>query len=407
MTAIVAAAIAVRITVMATGLGRLEDPDRYLILARSLADGEGFCFHGRPTAYRPPLYPILLAPIVRSITPAGWPWGVGALHLALGVGTVLMTYRAARGLGLSGGRSLAASAIVALDPVLVFQSRSVMTETPAGFLIAASLAALTVSGPRGPMLGGFVLGLAGLCRPSLLAPAALVVMTSILARPGRARVRFRRGLLIGVSILVTLAPWAWRNARVFGEPIWTTTHGGYTLALGNNPVYYAEVLDGPAGSVWSGPNQARWFRDMTRSVAGMSEPESDRKLRDSGLAMLRERPLTFFRASVARLGRFWGVAPSGAVYPGGIRLATALWTVPLWIAMVLGLIRPPIWNWPGIAAPSMVIALTIVHLAYWTDLRMRAPILPAIALIAAGAWAGNPRIEQVGRSDLIDNRRLE
>ncbi len=42
------------------------------------------------------------------------------------------------------------------------------------------------------------------------------------------------------------------------EPIWTTTHGGYTLALANNRQYYADVLDGPPGAVWSGPNQAAW-----------------------------------------------------------------------------------------------------------------------------------------------------
>jgi hypothetical protein len=30
-----------------------------------------------------------------------------------------------------------------------------------------------------------------------------------------------------------------------------------------------------------------------------------------------------------------------------------------------------------------VLGLTAVHAAYWTDLRMRAPLVPAIALIAA------------------------
>ena len=37
----------------------------------------------------------------------------------------------------------------------------------------------------------------------------------------------------------------------------------------------------------------------------------------------------------------------------------------------------------------IVIGLTLVHALFWTDLRMRAPIVPAIALIAAGA--GLPR----------------
>ena len=49
-----------------------------------------------------------------------------------------------------------------------------------------------------------------------------------------------------------LAPWAVRNALVLGEPVWTTTHGGYTLALANNEVYYRDVLGGSPGQVWYG-----------------------------------------------------------------------------------------------------------------------------------------------------------
>jgi hypothetical protein len=312
---------------------------------------------------------------------------VGALHLALGAGAVLLTHRTARRLGLSDARSLAASAIVALDPVLVFQSRSVMTETPAAFLVAATMAGLTVRGPGGPILGGIGFGLAGLCRPSLLPGALLTALAALAFGPGPVRARVGRAALLMAATLATLSPWAWRNARVLGDPVWTTTHGGYTLALANNPVYYADVLDGPPGAVWSGPNQAEWFAEVRRLTAGMTEPEADRFLRDSALEMLRERPRTFLRASVARLSRFWGLAPSGAVYPAWLRLATAAWTAPLWLALALGLAGGPIRRWPGVAAPSMLIALTMVHLAYWTDLRMRAPLVPAIAVIAALAGA--------------------
>ena len=35
----------------------------------------------------------------------------------------------------------------------------------------------------------------------------------------------------------------------------------------------------------------------------------------------------------------------------------------------------------------MILGLTAVHSLYWTDLRMRAPIVPAIALVAVGAMS--------------------
>ena len=81
----------------------------------------------------------------------------------------------------------------------------------------------------------------------------------------------------------------------------------------------------------------------------------------------------------------WGVAPAASVYPRWARWATLAWTLPLWVALVLGLPRRSLWRWPQVAAPLVVIGLTLVHAVFWTDLRMRAPIVPAIALIAAGA----------------------
>jgi 4-amino-4-deoxy-L-arabinose transferase-like glycosyltransferase len=106
----------------------MDDPDNYLPLARAVAEGRGLALEGRPTAYRPPLYPLVLAPLVVLMGDRPW-WGIRVLHLALGAATVALTARAARGGGLTPGRALVAAAIVALDPVLVVQGRAVMTET--------------------------------------------------------------------------------------------------------------------------------------------------------------------------------------------------------------------------------------------------------------------------------------
>ena len=176
-----------------------------------------------------------------------------------------------------------------------------------------------------------------------------------------------------------------RNLLVFGEPIWTTTHGGYTLALANNPVYYDDVLHGPPGRVWTGHDQWLWWDSVNRQTAGMTEAQADRYLRQTVWRVIRERPADFVRATLARLGHFWSVAPAAAVYSGGVRWATMAWTVPLWLAVALGLPRRDLWRWPRIAAPLAAIGLALVHGLFWTDLRMRAPIVPAIALVAAGA----------------------
>jgi hypothetical protein len=316
-----------------------------------------------------------------------------------------LTAIAAKSSGLSGKRALIASCLVACDPVLISQGRAVMTETPTAFLVAATLAALSVRGWLGPVLGGLGLGLAALCRPSVLAATVLVILAAFVAKPGSLANRAVRGSLLVVTIGVVLSPWAVRNTFWFGEPIFTTTHGGYTLALANNPVYYRDVLNGPPGRVWSGHDQWLWWDQVNRATAGMSEPRADRYLRAVVWELARERPVDFARASLARLDCFWGLAPAASVYSGPIRWATVAWTIPFWIAMLLGLVQAELWRWPRIAAPLVVAGLTLVHSVFWTDLRMRAPIVPAIALIAAGApWPAMVRSRRIERAV---SRRLQ
>jgi 4-amino-4-deoxy-L-arabinose transferase-like glycosyltransferase len=369
---------------MVAGTGQFDDPDNYLPLARSVAAGEGLSLNGRFTAYRPPLYPILLAPLVTL--PGEMPVrGIALLHIVLGAATVGLTAITANRWGLGERRALVAALIVALDPVLLWQSRFVMTETLTAFLLVAALAALTLPRWPGAALGGVLFGLAGLARPSMLPGAVLTIMAVLTIRPTAPRERLADGLMLALSMLAVLAPWAIRNAVVLGVPVITTTHGGYTLALANNEVYYRDVLNGPPGRVWTGHDQWLWWDSVNRDTSGMSEPEDDRYLRQRVVRLAFEQPTTFLHASLQRLERFWSVSPAIAVYSPLVRLATTLWTVPFWAALVVGLFRGSLWRWPQVAAPLAILGLTAVHSLYWTDLRMRAPIVPAIALVAVGA----------------------
>ncbi len=416
--AIILLAVVLRGAVMAQMSGAFDDPDNYLPLARSLASGLGFEQHGRPTAYRPPLYPLLLASLAWMTGEVSYP-AIAILHVILGAGTVWLTKAAAQGSGLSDRRANLAAFIVACDPVLLWQSRSVMTETPAAFLLALGFAALvscqwsvvsckgrlpSTANPgagtrislarpawRSLILGGIAFGLAALCRPSMLAGTLLLIGAAAIAGPGSRSTRLLRAGLLALSVAVVMSPWTIRNFRAFGEPIWATTHGGYTLALANNPVYYRDVLNGPPGRVWTGHDQWLWADSITRETTGMSEPAADRYLRDQALRLAREHPADFGRATLARLGHFWSFAPTASVYPAVARIATLLWTVPLFVALLIGLFEPSVWTWPRVAAPLAILGLTMVHAFYWTDLRMRAPIVPAIALVAAGASIGGRR----------------
>ena len=385
LLAVVAAALA-RLIVLVPAPGRFDDPDNYKPLAASIASGDGLSHKGRPTAYRPPLYPIILAPLLGG--PGArerFPYELAALHVGLGAGTAGRAILAARRLGATERRAALAGLIVALDPVLVWQARFVMTETPTAFLVAASLALASGSGRWAAPRAGVALGLASLCRPSILPGAGLAALAAALAAPGTLRERLSRSLGLGLAVLAVLTPWAVRNRIALGEFVWTTTHGGYTLALANNEVYYREVLLGPPGSVWTGRDQWAWWDAVNRRTAGMPEPAADRLLRNEAIDLARREPRTFAKACLARLATFWSPAPTSGVYSARVRAVTMAWSIPVLTAFVAGLTSKTFRRWPGVSAPSLILGLTIVHAFYWTDLRMRAPIVPAVALAAAFA----------------------
>jgi hypothetical protein len=401
---VVASALIARLAVMSAGSGRFDDVDNYLPLARSIADGEGLKLRGRPTAYRPPLYPLILAPLVAASGEHPLA-AVAGLHLLLGGATAGLAFRAAERLGLGTVRATAAGLIVACDPVLVWQSRFVMTETLAAFLLVASLDAFAREGHLSPLLGGGLLGLAGLCRPSALPGAGLTAIAALLFPPGGTRARVGRGAAIAIGVGLTLAPWVVRNALMLGEPVWTTTHGGYTLALGNNEVYYRDVLEGPPGRVWTGRDQWLWWDSVKKRTIGMTEPEADRFLRDSVVELARNRPRSFLHACLARMATFWSPVPAAGVYGRISRLITAAWTIPLLVALVAGAFHPRFRRWPGVAVVTAILGLSIVHTLFWTDMRMRAPIVPAIALVAASAGKRNFTTEDAEEGKGENRRR--
>ncbi len=68
-------------------------------------------------------------------------------------------------------------------------------------------------------------------------------------------------------------------------------------------------------------------------------------------------------------------------------LALACYYSLLYLAAFVGLKRlgkdwrRSVW-WP---IPTLVLTLTLVHAVYWSNMRMRAPAIPAIAMLAAAA----------------------
>jgi hypothetical protein len=214
-------------------------------------------------------------------------------------------------------------------------------------------------------------------------------------------------MLAGVA--VALLPWGLRNYRQFGEFRVTTSHGGYTLLLGNNPDFYRYLREAEWGDVWHSDELAQaWQRrgllrdaredlfalsrsrdDSSRTRIDRTEIEDDRLAYDFARRYIREDPRMFLAACCDRVGRLWQLLPR-QVLPEESALRRVLrWSVAAWYGVLYLLVlaaaraRPrKLFSWPWQWGILLCIAFTAVHTFYWSDMRMRAPLLPFVALVA-------------------------
>ncbi|HVV99388.1 MAG TPA: glycosyltransferase family 39 protein [Planctomycetaceae bacterium] len=386
-------ALGLRIAIVVVQGGQLSiDRDAYLEIARHIVAGEGFSLGEppHPTAYRPPLYPLVIAALFAC---GGTAYALGAVQVILGTATVLLAGRVACRFGGNSAR-LAAGALVAVDPLLLQYTAQPMTETLAAFLATGWLAVLAVRSDETPLLrwqivSGVLLGLGVLCRPIFLVVAGLFALLELVARgPGiTSSRRFQRIGILFVAVGVTLLPWIARNALVMGKPIATTTHGGYTLFLANNPVMYDEVICGAWGTTWDDASLRSWQAKLDRETEGMSEIERDRWMSAQARETIRSQPRMFLYACGWRILRLWDVLPRGPQISSATRFVmpvVAVFYIAIYVAFLVGCLtsigdNPSLWR-PVLA---LLLGFTLLHTLYWTDARMRAPLMPAVAVVAA------------------------
>jgi hypothetical protein len=141
---------------------------------------------------------------------------------------------------------------------------------------------------------------------------------------------------------------------------------------------------------------------QARSRRELSEIESDRCLYELARQSIREQPQMFLVASLVRVGNLWTplahrLEVNEPALDRWLRWVIAVWYVGVFAGAAVGVgrlgwrvARVP-WVWGGL----LVLALTLVHAVYWTNMRMRAPLMPIVDLAVAAACC---RIRPPGRS---------
>jgi hypothetical protein len=389
-----------------------DDRDVYLGIATSVVEGRGFCSPGSTTAtaFRPPLYPLILAGGMSFFRPAAV---VGAVNVLSGLLTVLFTASIGSHLGL-GWRRFVAAALVAIDPLLVVYTAQPMTESLCTFLATLWLWTMvrlrTVRHPVEAIYPGIAIGLLVLCRPTFWLIAGLyglvlfIQLRTISTNPNQIltrRVWLSRAWLAGGTLLIVL-PWVVRNWVFLGVPILTTTHGGYTLQLGNNPVFDREVVQQPWGTVWEDKSLLKWQIELDQQIehdlgVGATEVERDRWHSQQARQFIRDYPQSFFHAVVHRMRSLWTTVPQGDSDRGSSRWLTRLVSWYYGIVLTAGCLGLVIVGrsqdrkqW--VPLYLLIASVQLAHLVYWTNARMRAPLTPATALFAVVAIPARNRM---------------
>jgi len=387
----------------------MHDRDAYLAIAQGVAAGKGYVDpdRGTPTAFRPPVY-ILQVAALSKVAPVAT--SVAVINLLWGLVSVWATWRAGKWLGLGAGATMAAL-LVAIDPMLLQYSAQPMTEVTCAGLVAMLMAWGVRSGIGRAWheLGiGLLFGALVLCRPTFWPLAGLAVIAWWMVRWHDCRTHGAQTsssipwrVLVGIMLLV--GPWVIRNQLVMGSPILTTTHGGYTLLLANNPVFYADVVRQGWGTDWPKASFDEWQAELQTALndelgPNASEQDRDRWQSRRAWRFIADEPAAFLQAVWYRVRSLWRTTPQGdAAAASGSRLVRVVgWYYTLiLLAFLVGMVRV---GWQSVRRgtagrptswlPLFLIVLTVqsVHLVYWTNARMRAPLVPVISLFAAAAW---------------------
>lgn len=359
----------------------ISDAHHYHTLASNIAAGNGlaapFPFEDvvpQATAFRPPLYPMVLGGAYAIF--GDHLFVAQVVNILLGTGVVvLVALVAARIAGPAAG--LAAGMIAAVYPPLLANDGPPLSEPLSLVLLLGAI--LLLLRPA-PIAAGVATGALVLTRPSAPIVAAGLGIW-VLRRFG-----WRTALAYALPVLVLVTPWIARNWIQLGSPVYVTSDGFNLAAL-----YSPEALD--AGEYIDSVFDPRMAAVRAESFALEDEILLDETLRRRALSSLREHPDAPFRRLVGSAWNLFEPRPPSGDGPellDGRNFSVRYAGMPMmWLVSLFGLVG--LWSVrrePD-AVPVLLVGVLLTAIILPTTLvppRLRAP-LDVCCCIGAGIAA--------------------
>jgi 4-amino-4-deoxy-L-arabinose transferase-like glycosyltransferase len=370
----------------------ISDDKDYDAIARAVVHGEGYSFEGKPTAYRLPAYPLVLAAAYFFFGERHYP--VKVLQMVFDLASCLLLFAIGKKL-FSAKVGLLAAAILALFPIQILYVTHLMTETifTTIFLLIFWLVVADEKGSYriwNDLLLGALIGVGVLFRsPVGLVPLVILMYRWKAGRSGRHIVR--SGAAMFFAMLLVLSPWLVRNYIEF-QRITVTSNGGVNFWIGNHK---------NASGSYSFPDSnnplAAIDDDFQRSDMGV-------KL---GLEFIRSHPVDEVVIIGKKFAHFFAAdywlmmtmefRPEWAhpihavtVFRQLSPLNALVLHLPYVVVLLLGtfafVCNPPKDEDSVFLIRTLLLYWLAVHLTFFADARYRFPVVPLIILGAAYGW---------------------
>ncbi len=340
----------------------------------------------RFTSLRAPAYPFFLALVYRLFGRSYL--SVGIFQSLVGASTCLLTYFIGKKL-FSKRVGFLASLIIACYPYMIYHDTRIIETSLFALLTAGGILCL-LKIPESPSLynqiaTGILLGLAALCRPTILAfvPFGILWIFIYLGGKNWKKVTKIAGVIV-LFLILTILPWTIRNYFVQGRIVSIATNGGYNFLLGNNRL--TERVMRQMSSLENIGGMGLITGEEYRYLSNLSEAERDRWFFQKGVEFINKNPATFLKLAGMKFIKLW----SWNIYPGTDRLKRLTYSIsyaPLLILSLLGMILSTIFADAKFKRILLLyflfISFTLMYMLFWASTRFRIPLDIYLAMFAS------------------------
>lgn len=282
--------------------------------------------------------------------------------------------------------SLVAAAMAAFYLYFCMYAATLMTET---FYIVTLLWSLEVGlglahclqkGEKPPLGSSVQLGVslavATLLRQSILpwVPVLFLYLLWLGLRNRRLMPTVGRLVLSGMLLVAAIAPWTYRNYRVYGQFLLLNSNTGYAMYSAQHPMHGTRFREFDAAPL---PG------DLSRG----NEAVMDRELLRRGMQFVLDEPGRYLSLSLSRVRayfEFWPTPDTTLLHNLGRTGSFGLLLPFLLYGLFLTFRRPSFWASDGLLLLFAAVYIPL-HLLTWAMVRYRLPVDAALMPIAA--WA--------------------